>query len=141
MTLNDPLRGRVNSDAAVFPDVPADEPDPVELGVALLSKFEDEELSVATAVDRLEAVTTHPRTTRQILETAAERGIVEREGSTLRPRCGDYLHFESEVIQKEGEFSCRRCGAGLSTGHFIRLDAGELGPYGSSCIRTVTGRE
>lgn len=117
------------------------EPDPVELGVDLLAKFEDQELSVATAIDRLEAITTHPRTTRTILETAADRGIIEREGSRIRPLGGEYLHFESEVVTKEGEFTCRRCGTGLSTGYFIRLDAGEIGPYGSTCIRTVTGRE
>lgn len=117
------------------------EPDPVELGVELLSKLEDPELSVAAAVDRLESVTTHPRITRQILETAADRGVIEREGSTVRPSGGDYVHFESEVVEKEGEFTCRRCGTGLSTGYFIDLEAGELGPYGSSCIRKVTGRE
>ena len=117
------------------------EPGPVELGVALLANFEDHDLSVAEALDRLEAVTTHPRTTRRILDTAEERGLIERDGSTIRPRGGDYVHFESEVVQKEGEFTCRRCGTGLTTGYFIDLDAGELGPYGSSCIRKVTGRE
>lgn len=121
--------------------MPDSEPDPVELGVELLEKFEDPELSVAAAIDRLEAVTTHPRTTRRILETAAERGVIEREGSTIRPQGSDYVHFESGIIQKAGDFSCQRCGAGLSTGYFIDLDAGELGPYGSSCIRKVTGRE
>jgi hypothetical protein len=45
------------------------------------------------------------------------------------------------VVSKEGEFTCRRCGASLSTGYFMRLEAGEHGPFGSSCIRTVTGRE
>jgi hypothetical protein len=45
------------------------------------------------------------------------------------------------VVTKEGEFTCRRCGAGLSTGYFMKLDAGEHGPFGSSCIRKVTGRE
>lgn len=117
------------------------EPDPVELGVELLSKFEDRELSVSNAIDRLESVTTHPRITREILETAARRGIIDREGSTIRPTGGDYVHFESQVIQKDGEFTCRRCGTGLSTGYFIDLEAGELGPFGSSCIRIVTGRE
>ncbi|MFB6133340.1 MAG: DUF5830 family protein [Halanaeroarchaeum sp.] len=121
--------------------MPDSEPDPVELGVELLSKLEDQELPVASAIDRLETVTTHPRITRQILETAADRGVVERDGSTIRPQGGDYVHFESEVVQKEGEFTCRRCGAELSTGHFIDFDAGELGPFGSTCIRTVTGRE
>lgn len=139
------LRGTVNTDGAVATDVsrpngPTD-PDPVELGVELLAKLEDPSLSVAEAVDRLESVTTHPRTTRRILETAAERGIIEREGTTIRPATGDYLRFESEVVTKAGEFTCRRCGTGLRTGYFIRLDAGELGPFGSSCIRKVTGRE
>ena len=117
------------------------DPDPIELGVELLAKLEDPELSVAATIDRLESVTTHPRTTRKILETAAERDLIEREGSTIRPQGADYVHFESEVVKKAGDFRCRRCGASLSTGYFIALDAGELGPYGSSCIRKVTGRE
>ena len=139
--MNDPLRGTVIPTAALDSRVSDSEPDPVALGVALLAKFEDHELSVADALDRLEAVTTHPRTTRRILEAAEEQGLIERDGSTIRPRGGDYVHFESEVVQKEGEFTCRRCGAGISTGYFIDLEAGELGPYGSSCIRKVTGRE
>ena len=139
--MNDPLRGTIILHAAFDAPVSDSEPGPVELGVALLAKFEDHDLSVAEALDRLEAVTTHPRTTRRILDTAEERGLIERDGSTIRPRGGDYVHFESEVVQKEGEFTCRRCGTGLTTGYFIDLDAGELGPYGSSCIRKVTGRE
>ncbi|MFB6094207.1 MAG: DUF5830 family protein [Halanaeroarchaeum sp.] len=117
------------------------DPDPVELGVALLAAIEEPELSVATAIDRLEAVTTHPRTTREILETAADRGIIDRDGSTIRPAAGTTVDFERQVVSKEGEFHCRRCGKSLSTGYFLRLEAGEIGPYGSSCIRTVTGRE
>ena len=115
--------------------------DPIELGVALLAHLEDPELSVAEAVDRLESVTTDPRVTREILDTAEARGIIEREDATIEPVSGNYVSFESQVVTKEGEFSCRRCGAGLSTGHFVRFDAGELGPFGSSCIRKVTGRE
>ncbi|MFB6113500.1 MAG: DUF5830 family protein [Halodesulfurarchaeum sp.] len=111
------------------------------MGVELLSKLEDPELSIATAIDRLETITTNPRTTRRILETAADRGVIERSGSTIRPRGGNYVRFESEVITKEGDFHCRRCGANLSTGYFISLDSGELGPFGSSCIRSVTGRD
>jgi len=119
----------------------ADDSDPVELGVALLTHVEDPELSVAEAVDRLESVTTNPRLTREILETAEERGIIEREDATIEPTSGNYVSFQSQIVTREGEFSCRRCGADLSTGHFIRFDAGELGPFGSSCIRKVTGRE
>ena len=113
----------------------------VELGLELLARFEDSELPVATAIDRLETITTDPRTTREILERAESAGIIEREGGTIRPTGGTYLSFESEVITKEGEFNCRRCGASLSTGYFMNFETKELGPFGSSCIRKVTGRE
>jgi len=113
----------------------------VEMGVELLSKLEYESVPLAEAIDHLEAVTTDPTTQRRILDLAVERGLVEREDGRIRPRSGAYVRFESEVVTKEGEFSCRRCGTGLSTGYFIKLDAGELGPFGSSCIRKVTGRE
>ncbi|WP_135666566.1 DUF5830 family protein [Halorhabdus rudnickae] len=115
--------------------------DPVELGVELLAHCEEPELSVAEAIDRLEAITTEPRLTREILETAERRGIIDREEATIEPQSGNYVNFESQVVTKEGEFTCRRCGSGLSTGHFIRFDSGELGPFGSSCIRKVTGRD
>ena len=117
------------------------EGDPVELGVELLAKLEYDELALADAVDRLETITTDPALTRRILEAAEARGVVERAGARIRPQTGAFVRFASEVVTKEGEFTCRRCGSGLSTGYFIRLDAGELGPFGSSCIRKVTGRE
>lgn len=114
--------------------------DPVELGVELLANFEDEELDLPTALDRLEAVTTEPRTTRTILDEAEKRGIVAREDGILRVRSSEYVSYGSDVVVREGEFTCRRCGASLSTGHFIEFEHGELGPFGSSCIRKVTGR-
>ena len=113
----------------------------VELGVELLEKLEFRSLPLPAVLDRIETVTTDPATQRRILEVADERGVVERDGERVRPTPGSFVRFESEVVTKEGEFACRRCGASLSTGHFIRLDAGELGPFGSSCIRKVTGRE
>lgn len=115
--------------------------DPIELGVQLLARLEHAELSLADALDRIEAVTTVPSTQRAILEEAEACGVVEREGETVRPQGTAYVSFEADVVTKEGEFSCRRCGTGLSTGYFIRLDAGDVGPYGSTCIRKVTGRE
>lgn len=118
-----------------------DPADPVELGVELLRKFEGVELSVAAAVDRIETITTDPAITREILEQAELRGIIEREGNIIRPRGSGFVRFESEVITKEGEFTCRRCGTGIGTGYFLKLEAGEHGPFGSSCIRKVTGRE
>lgn len=119
----------------------ADDADPVEVGVELLSKLEHPELSVAEAVDRIETVTTHPATTRTILDEAEKRGVIDRENGIIRPSGGGYVSFESEIVIKEGEFDCRRCGASISKGHFMKLDAGEHGPFGPECIRKVTGRD
>jgi predicted methyltransferase len=121
-------------------DEEPDEADPVELGLQLLERLEHAELSLAELVDRIETVTTHPATTRAIIEEAEKRGIIQREDDTVKPTSGRFLTFESEVIERAGDYECERCGKSLSVGHFIRLEAGELGPFGSSCIEKVTGR-
>ncbi|WP_204357388.1 DUF5830 family protein [Halogeometricum borinquense] len=114
----------------------------IELGVDLLAHVETDELSLSDAVDRIETVTTSPALTREILDTAELRGVIDREEGRIQTRRGGtFVRFESQVVKRDGDFDCRRCGAGLSTGHFIRFDAGELGPFGSSCIRKVLGRE
>ena len=113
----------------------------VELGVQLLERLEHGELSLAEVVDRLETITSRPATTRTILDEAEKRGVIEREDGLIRPTSGRFLSFESEIVAKDGEFTCRRCGASLSIGYFMRLDAADHGPFGSSCIRKVTGRE
>lgn len=115
--------------------------DPVELGVELLAHLEDHELDVADALDRIETVTTDPNLQREILDTAELRGIIDREDGRIRTNSHDFVNFESEVLTREGEFTCRRCGTGITTGYFIQFDAAEHGPFGSSCIRKVTGRE
>ncbi|MCU4740231.1 DUF5830 family protein [Halobacteria archaeon AArc-m2/3/4] len=115
--------------------------DRVELGLALLERLEHESLTLAEAVDRIETITSDPTVTRTILDEAELRGIIDREDGIIRPKSRQYVRYEEQVITKEGDFSCRRCGSSLSTGHFIKLEAGELGPFGSSCIRKVTGRE
>jgi hypothetical protein len=117
------------------------EADPVELGVQLLARLEHTELPLSDVVDRIETISTHPETTRAILEEAEKRGHITREGDTVRPTGGQFLSFESDVVERDGDFECRRCGASLSTGYFMKLEAGEHGPFGSSCIRKVTGRE
>lgn len=121
----------------------ADDPvaERIELGVELLANLEHGELSLKEVIDRIETITVDPAVTREILDTAELRGIIDREDGMVRPTSRSYVSMESDVVQREGEFTCRRCGASLSTGHFIALDAGELGPFGSSCIRKVTGRE
>ncbi|MCU4924664.1 DUF5830 family protein [Halobacteria archaeon AArc-dxtr1] len=115
--------------------------DRVERGLALLERLEHESLPLADAVDRLEAVTADPHVVRTTLDEAELRGIIEREDGIVRPKSRQYVRFGEDVVTKEGEFTCQRCGSSLSTGHFIDLDAGEIGPFGSSCIRKVTGRE
>ena len=123
-----------NGDAAITDDR-------VELGLALLARLEHESLSLAAVIDRIETVTTDPTVTRTILDQAELRGLIERDDGIVRPKSRQYVSFEQDVITKEGDFTCKRCGSGLSTGYFIDLEAGELGPFGSSCIRKVTGRE
>ncbi len=113
----------------------------VELALDLLANLEHEQLPLPAAVDRIETVTTDPALVRRILDEAELRGILEREDGRIRVRRGGYVSFERDVVSREGDFDCRRCGASLSTGHFVRLDAGELGPFGSSCVRKVLGRE
>lgn len=116
--------------------------DRVELALDLLAHLEHDELSLSEVVDRIETVTTNPTLTREILDEAEKRGIIEREDARIRTRRGGtFVRFESQVVTREGEFSCRRCGASVTTGHFIQFESGELGPFGSSCIRKVTGRE
>ncbi|MEA1931577.1 MAG: DUF5830 family protein [Euryarchaeota archaeon] len=123
------------------PETPSRQ-DKIELGVDLLAHLEAEELDLPAAIDRLETVTTNPTLTRAILDTADKRGIIDREEGRIRTRRGGtFVRFESQVTVREGEFECRRCGTGISSGHFIEFESGELGPFGSSCIRKVVGRE
>jgi hypothetical protein len=121
---------------------PASREEKLELGVELLANLEHEELALPDAIDRIETVTTSPSLTRDILDVAEKRGVIERENARLRvQRGGTYVNYERQVVQRAGEFECRRCGTTITTGHFVTLDAGELGPFGSSCVRKVTGRD
>lgn len=113
----------------------------VELGVELLAHLEHDELTLKQALDRIETLTTDPAVTREILDTAELRGIIDRDGGIIRPTSGQFVSFGADVRRREGEFTCRRCGKNITTGHFVVFDAGEHGPFGSSCIRKVTGRE
>ncbi|MFB6301691.1 MAG: DUF5830 family protein [Haloferacaceae archaeon] len=110
----------------------------VELAVDLLATVDADELRLAEVVDRIETVTTDPALTRTILDAAEKRGVLSRDGDRvrLRTRRGG-VRTEPQVVRREGTFACRRCGASLSTGHFVRLEAGELGPFGPECVKAV----
>jgi hypothetical protein len=113
-----------------------------ELGVELIEHLEADELPLSAVIDRVETITTSPSLTREILDTAERRGLIDRENGQIRVRRGgSFVRFEQQVVARDGEFTCRRCGAGLSTGHFISFETGELGPFGSDCIRKVVGRD
>lgn len=110
----------------------------VELAVDLLRTLDADELPLAEVVDRIETVTTDPALTRTILDAARKRDVlVHNDGQVrIRTRRGG-VRSEPSVVRREGTFACRRCGATLSTGHFVRLDAGDLGPFGPDCVRAV----
>jgi hypothetical protein len=130
--------GRADHDVPAVADL--DREGRVDLGVDLLGHL-DGEPSLSAVVDRLETVTTDPSLTRAILDAAEKRGVIDRDGARLRTRSGGGGgRGGPRVVRREGEFTCRRCGAGLSTGHFLRFETGELGPFGSSCVEKVTGR-
>lgn len=115
--------------------------DPVALGLELLAKIEAEAVPLAEAVDRLETITTDPHLTRTILDAAEAEGLLDREAGVVRPEVGRYVRFSREVSTEPGRFTCRRCGATIGEAHYIELDAGTLGPFGSTCVRYVTGRD
>ena len=132
MTTDDRARERVGA---------RDGDDRVDLALDLLAALEHDDLSLSAVVDRIETVTTDPTLVRTILDEAELRGIIEREADRVRLQRGGFVRFERQVVTREGEFDCRRCGASLSTGHFVQFDTDELGPFGSSCVRKVLGRD
>jgi hypothetical protein len=130
------------TDRGPTPVADLDRADRRELALDLLAHLELSEPSLAAVVDRIETVTTDPALTREILDAADRRGLIERADGRVRLRRGGrFVRLGSDVVAREGEFECRRCGAGLSTGHFLRFETGELGPFGSACVRKVTGRD
>lgn len=116
--------------------------DAIDRGVAVVAAMARFEPSVADVVDALEAVVDAPGEVRRVLARAEREGVIERDAARItRPRDLTPPAEEAEIVTKEGEFSCRRCGRPVTEGHFLATDAAEVGPYGSTCVRRVTGRE
>lgn len=134
------VRAPVSDDGSPERDPVAalDRDERIELGVDLLASIAAADPTLAGIVDRIETVTTDPALTRAILDAAEKRGVLDRDGDEvrLRTRRGG-VRSRPRVVRREGTFACRRCGASLSTGHFVVLDAGDLGPFGPDCVRAV----
>lgn len=113
----------------------------VELGVQLLASAEEDELDLSVAVDRLETVTREPRVTRSILDEAEKRGVIERSNGLLRVRQGPQNSAHTEIVMRDGEYTCRRCNSSISPGYFLDLTGSLYGAFGPKCIQVVTGRD
>ena len=114
----------------------------VRLGVALVRSLECDEIGLPDLIDRIEeAVGEAPAVTREVIERAEDEGVIQRADGDYEARFGvdgDGADFDDDVVSKEGEFDCTRCGRSITTGYFLRFDDGEVGPYGSTCIRKAT---
>ncbi|MDY7081531.1 MAG: DUF5830 family protein [Halobacteria archaeon] len=117
----------------------------IQLALELIRSLEYDRIALPALVDRIELVTDDPETTRRIIERAKKDEVLNEtdgeENELLLTTRRTTLDFEDDVISKEGDFSCQRCGKSLSTGYFIDYDSGEVGPFGSTCIKKVTGRK
>lgn len=116
--------------------------DSLERGLAVVEVLAPSEPSVADVVDALEAIVDGPDAIRTVLATAEARGLIDRDGQRIslgRQRAP--TSRRGRVIRRDGEFSCRRCGRSIGTGHFLRTGSSEIGPYGSTCIDRLMGRD
>ena len=106
--------------------------------LALIAALETETLSLKQLVDRIELISSSPQETRAILDAATRRGLIDRDGSQIAIRDRSVAPAMSpDVVVRAGDFECRRCGRQLSEGHFITLAAGEVGPFGATCVARV----
>ncbi|MFP4590619.1 MAG: DUF5830 family protein [Halobacteriales archaeon] len=113
----------------------------LERGLAVVRALAPAEPSVADLVDALEAALERPDAIREVLKRAEAEGLIERDERRVRHSGRPATRRRrGGIVAKAGEFSCRRCGRALSTGYFLRVERAEVGPYGSTCIRKVTGR-
>lgn len=137
-------------DAASAPDGDSVEDlspaDRVELGVRLLAGIETASLDLSAIMDRIETVSALPRMQNRILSAARSRGAIrDSDESDAEPRPTPEVSVlsvdDAAVQRREGSFTCRRCGASLSVGHFIDLDLADHGPFGPTCVRILLGEE
>ena len=110
----------------------------LEDGIVFLTQGK-REMTLSEAIGRIEIVTKNPQLTRKILEEAERRGVIERDGVSVKSSGNVSGDYRSEVKIRVGEFTCGRCGSSLSTGYFIILNDREWGPFGSTCVKKIMG--
>lgn len=115
---------------------------PIDRGIEVVVALAHAEPTIADLVDALEGVVDGPDQIRTVLRRAEDEGLIEREQSSIRPgREPVDSDRRGRIIKRDGEFSCRRCSRSVTTGQFVRIGETEIGPYGSTCIRRITGRD
>lgn len=114
----------------------------IDRGVAIVAALARYDPSVADVVDTLEETLDDTESIREVLRRAEAEGVIERDGKCITlGEVRDGIPTAAAIVTVEGEFTCRRCGRAISTGHLLRVGETEVGPYGSTCIRKITGRE
>ena len=129
----------------------------VELALELLAHIEADSMPLSEVMKRIESVTTVAATQREILTAAEERGLLVRDRERHVTRggkrvsetgAGSSVHLtgeksvgEADIERRDGDYTCQRCGASLSTGHFVAFDEREHGAFGPECVRIVLGRD
>lgn len=115
----------------------------LEVGLRVVERMAVYEPSVADVVDALEVVLEDESQIAPVMKHAEAAGLIDREADqiTVGKTASVPKTNRGLIVTKSGEFACLRCGRALSTGYFIRADPEDIGPYGSTCIRKVTGRE
>ncbi|MCX2819781.1 DUF5830 family protein [Haladaptatus sp. F3-133] len=96
------------------------------------------EVSLKEIVDVLEGLGVPPRHTQDYIEAIKREGI----GKPSEDDDGDIIYnmygeFDPDVVSREGDYSCNKCGQSLKNGYFLRFDKSEDGPYGPECVRKI----
>ncbi len=114
----------------------------IDHGVAIVTALARYDPSVADVVDTLEEALDDPDDIREVFRRAEAEGVIERDGKRITlGEIRQEIPKPGAIVTVEGEFSCRRCNRAITTGYLLRVGETEVGPYGSTCIRKITGRE
>jgi predicted methyltransferase len=109
----------------------------IEDALLLLAASACRTMSVREAVEIIELVTRNPAAIKEILKTAEEQGIIERDDKTITISEGAAAFPKPKITRADCDSSCRRCGVRIKNCHYIEFDDHRLGPYGSECVNKI----